>query len=112
MVKRNIGDNSAGILNEHFIAGLIRDQVRRLLPETIMQLTAQRSLTAMGHQGTTERLRVTVPEAARIIGVSRTRLYKHIKSGAIRVTKDGGRTLFTMSDLRKLVPQTEPMHST
>jgi excisionase family DNA binding protein len=55
----------------------------------------------------TEPLRVDVPEAARIIGVSRTRLYKHMKEGNIRSIKDGGRTLFTMAELRAFVARSE-----
>ena len=48
-------------------------------------------------------LRVTVPEAAKILGVSRTRLYNHIKEGTIKATKDGGRTLFTTKELQRFV---------
>jgi len=54
-----------------------------------------------------EPLRVTVPEAARILGVSRSRLYEHIKEGAIHPSKDGGRTLFTMIELRAFVARSE-----
>lgn len=54
-----------------------------------------------------EPLRVGVPEAARILGVSRAQLYKHIKSGAIKAVKDGSRTLFTMTELRRYVAASE-----
>lgn len=55
-----------------------------------------------------EPLRVDVPEAARIIGVSRSRLYLHIKQGALRTVKDGGRTLLTMKELRAFVARNDP----
>ena len=56
----------------------------------------------------TEPLRVGVIEAARIIGVSRTRLYEHISEGNIHSIKDGKRTLFTMAELRAFVARSEP----
>jgi excisionase family DNA binding protein len=55
-----------------------------------------------------EPLRVSVPEAARIIGVSRARLYQHIKQGSIHTVKDGARTLFTMAELRAFVTRNDP----
>jgi excisionase family DNA binding protein len=54
-----------------------------------------------------EPLRVGVNEAARIIGVSRSRLYQHIKAGSIRSMKDGGRTLLSMAELRRFVANAE-----
>ncbi len=36
-----------------------------------------------------EPLRVGVEEAARVIGVSRSVIYKHMKAGTLRVVKDG-----------------------
>lgn len=52
---------------------------------------------------TVEPLRVGVVDAARLIGVGRTRMYEHIKAGAIRTVKDGDRTLITMEELRGFV---------
>jgi excisionase family DNA binding protein len=56
-------------------------------------------------------LRVGVLEAARIIGVSRARLYKHVQAGELRPCKDGKRTLFTMTELQRFVAATDPAHS-
>ena len=57
-----------------------------------------------------EPLRVSVEEAARIIGVSRSVIYKHIKAGTLRAVKDGARTLFTMTELRRYVVRTDSTH--
>jgi excisionase family DNA binding protein len=53
-------------------------------------------------------LRVGVLEAARLIGVSRAQLYKHMKSGSIRAVKEGRHTLFTMKELRAFVDRNDP----
>lgn len=50
-----------------------------------------------------EPLRVGVRDAARIIGVSRARLYQHMKAGSIEFIKDGTRTLFLVTALRVFV---------
>jgi excisionase family DNA binding protein len=57
-----------------------------------------------------EPLRVGVEEAARIIGVSRSVIYKHMKAGTLRAVKDGSRTLFTMTELRAYVSRTDSTH--
>ncbi len=57
-----------------------------------------------------EPLRVSVEEAARIIGVSRSVIYKHMKAGTLRAVKDGSRTLFTMTELRGYVFRTDSTH--
>jgi excisionase family DNA binding protein len=54
-----------------------------------------------------EPLRVGVQEAARIIGVSRSVIYKHMRAGTLRAVKDGARTLFTMTELRDYVFRTD-----
>jgi excisionase family DNA binding protein len=54
-----------------------------------------------------EPLRVGVEEAARIIGISRSVIYKHMKAGTLRAVKDGSRTLFTMTELRAYVSRTD-----
>jgi excisionase family DNA binding protein len=57
-----------------------------------------------------EPLRVGVEEASRIIGVSRSVIYKHMKAGTLRAVKDGSRTLFTMTELRAYVSRTDSTH--
>jgi excisionase family DNA binding protein len=54
-----------------------------------------------------EPLRVSVEEAARIIGISRSVIYKHMKAGILLAVKDGSRTLFTMTELRAYVSRTD-----
>jgi excisionase family DNA binding protein len=97
---------STGILDHDFLVALVREQIRQVLPEAIRAVAGNGK--GPSPKGNTEQLRVTVPEAARIIGVSRTRLYKHIRDGTIKATKDGGRTLFTMKELRAFVARGEP----
>ena len=50
-----------------------------------------------------EPLRVGVVDAAKMLGIGRTRMYEHIKAGAIRTVKDGDRTLITVEELRGFV---------
>lgn len=50
-----------------------------------------------------ERLAVTPAEAARMIGVGRTRLYELLGSGQIESLKLGQRRLVKVASLRKLV---------
>ena len=57
-----------------------------------------------------EPLRVSVEEAAPIIGVSRSVIYKHMKAGRLRAVKDGSRTLFTMTELRAYVSRSDSSH--
>ena len=52
-------------------------------------------------------LRVDVIEAARIIGVSRRQLYRHVRAGKIDAVKDGRRTLFTRKAIDEFVSRTE-----
>jgi excisionase family DNA binding protein len=59
----------------------------------------------------TEPLRVSVKEAARLIGLSPVTVYKLIKAGAIRPVYDSGRTLFTMTELRSYVERTASFDS-
>ncbi len=53
-----------------------------------------------------EPLRVDIPEAARILGVSRSRIYLRIKDGSLSAIKEGGRTLITMVELHAYVART------
>jgi len=48
-------------------------------------------------------LRLNVPEAARSLRMSRAQLYKRMHEGAIKAQKDGGRTYFTRTELRRYV---------
>jgi excisionase family DNA binding protein len=51
-------------------------------------------------------LRVDIPEAARILGVSRSRIYLRIREGSLASVKEGGRTLIAMSELHAYVART------
>lgn len=44
-------------------------------------------------------LAVTVPEAVKVLGLSRSRLYECLQSGAITARKAGRRTLIPYSEL-------------
>lgn len=48
-------------------------------------------------------LRICIPEAAHLLGISRAKLYQHIKAGKISTLKDGRRTLFTRAELERFV---------
>jgi len=48
-------------------------------------------------------LRFDVPEAARILRMSRAALYLRISRGAIRAQKDGARTYITLTELERYV---------
>ena len=69
-----------------------------------------RQRVSISQQMAIEPLRVSVEEAARIIGVSRSVIYKHMKAGTLRAVKDGSRTLFTMTELRGYVFRTDSTH--
>jgi excisionase family DNA binding protein len=47
------------------------------------------------------RLAMSVPDAARAVGRSRSRMFKLLRSGAIRARKDGGSTLIELSELSR-----------
>lgn len=48
-------------------------------------------------------LLVGVPEAARLIGLGRSKLYELVKTGDIRLVKLGGRSLISVDELRAYV---------
>lgn len=48
----------------------------------------------------TELFAVSIPEAVRLTGVGRTRLYTEMGSGRLRYRKCGRRTLILIEDLR------------
>jgi len=45
----------------------------------------------------------TIKEAAEILRISRTTLYRHIESGILKPGKLGGKVLFTESELNNLI---------
>jgi hypothetical protein len=50
-----------------------------------------------------EPLTVRIPEALRLTGIGRSKLYELIKSGDVETVKIGTATLVTMASLRRLV---------
>lgn len=52
-------------------------------------------------------LRADVQESARLLGISRARLYLHVKSGRLKPVKDGKRTLFLYSELERFAAQSD-----
>lgn len=98
---------STGVLDHNFLVALVREQIRQVVPAMAREMMSEKKDAGSQQHSGPEKLRVGVAEAARIIGVSRSRLYKHIKEGAIKATKDGGRTLFTMKQLRSFVERSE-----
>lgn len=53
-------------------------------------------------------LRVSVNEAARSLGISRSRLYQHLRTGEISAIKDGRTTLFLVSELQRFANAAQP----
>jgi hypothetical protein len=45
-------------------------------------------------------LAVTIPEAVRLSGISRSELYRRLAAGQVRAVKSGTRTLILMDSLR------------
>jgi len=54
-------------------------------------------------QGSLPALRFEIPEAARILRMSRAQLYNRIGEGLIRAQKDGARTYITRTELKQYV---------
>jgi excisionase family DNA binding protein len=52
-----------------------------------------------------EPLCVSVPEATRLLGVGRTKLYELINSQRLRVVKIGRRTLISVASVRALISE-------
>ena len=50
-------------------------------------------------------LRFDIPEAARILRLSRATLYERIRSGTIKTQKDGRRSYITTEELQRYVSQ-------
>ena len=53
--------------------------------------------------GRAERLAVPIPEACRLSGISRTRIYEHHKLGRLPFIKDGTKTLIRIQALQRLL---------
>ena len=50
-----------------------------------------------------EPLAIGIPEAIRVAGVGRTKLYAEIAAGKIKIRKSGRRTLIEPSELRRYI---------
>lgn len=57
-----------------------------------------------------EPLRVTMDEAAILVRESKSRLYGKIRDGHLRVTKEGSKTVVTMTELRRYVSVRDPVN--
>lgn len=55
----------------------------------------------------TQPLAFTVPEAARLLSISRTTAYDLAKAGKLRLCKIGTRTVITGNELRRFVAEVE-----
>lgn len=60
-------------------------------------------MTADGRQPVAEPISVRIPDAARLTGLSRSRLYELMKSGEIEFVKVGGSTLIPYDGLRAFI---------
>ena len=58
-------------------------------------------------QAPAERVAVSPGEAAKLIGVGRTKIYELISSGALRSVKVGARRLITMTALQEWISSLE-----
>jgi hypothetical protein len=52
-----------------------------------------------------EPLALRVPDACRVIGIGRTKLYGEAKAGRVKLIRIGGRTLVPMDELRRLIAE-------
>jgi excisionase family DNA binding protein len=59
-----------------------------------------------------ERLTVSVPEAARLLGVSRMTAYSAVREGTIPSLRIGRRVLVPRAALDQLLGQGDPQHET
>ena len=60
-------------------------------------------MTADRRQPVAEPISVRIPDAARLTGLSRSRLYELMKSGEIEFVKVGGSTLIPYDGLRAFI---------
>lgn len=76
-------------------AGRIEETpARRLVRDPIVEAQA----SASGQEG--ERLLVRIPEAIRMMGISRSSFYNEVNSGTIKVRKAGRKTLVAVADIQ------------
>jgi hypothetical protein len=54
-------------------------------------------------------LRLTIPEAAEALRMSRVQLYKRAKQGLIKIQKDGARSYVTVGELHRYVSTPGPV---
>ncbi len=54
------------------------------------------------------RLAVSITEAASVVGIGRTSMYREIERGTISTVRIGGRRLITIDELRRYVAALEP----
>lgn len=54
-------------------------------------------------------LRFEVPEAARILRISRAQLYNRLQEGSLKCQKDGARTYITCAELERYVESCNPL---
>jgi len=59
--------------------------------------------TRTGGVGTSDPISVRIPEAIRLTGISRSRLYELMKSGDVEYAKVGASTLILLDSLRRFV---------
>jgi excisionase family DNA binding protein len=57
--------------------------------------------------GTIEPLRVSVNNACSMLGISRTTIYRHAREGLLKITRDGGRSFISMTELKRFVQSQE-----
>lgn len=50
-------------------------------------------------------LRVGIVDAARVLGISRAQVYKHITAGILRPQKDGKRAFVSIAELERFVAE-------
>lgn len=60
-------------------------------------------MTAEGRQPVAEPISVRIPDAARLTGLSRSRIYELMKRGEIEFVKVGGSTLIPYDGLRAFI---------
>jgi excisionase family DNA binding protein len=65
------------------------------------------SHTDFDPMGPHDRIAVSITEAVRVSGISRTRLYEHRKNGRLAFVKDGRRSLIRVAALDALLRRLE-----
>lgn len=65
----------------------------------IQQLSHQSGAADTTPVGSPQMLAVPVPQAARMLGISRSKFYRQMQRGAIRAVKAGKRTLVPIASL-------------